>query len=92
MNANIPKYMNIKDFCKYSGYTRYQFMRMADRAKLELKAIGQFRMVNVQEALAAFEALPDKYREVPANLNPGVSTYEDSEILNEQAEQMEAGE
>ena len=48
MNANLPKYMSIKDFCKYSGYSRYQFMRLSHRANLELKVLGQFRMVNVQ--------------------------------------------
>ena len=88
--------MSIKDFCKYSGYTRYQFMRLADMANVELKVVGQFRMLNVQEALAAIEALPDKYREVPANLNPGVNdadfTDEAREFLSEATEQMEAGE
>ena len=96
MNANIPKYMSIKDFCKYSGYSRYQFMRMAYRANLELKVLSNYRMVNVQEALAAFEALPDKYREAPVNLNPGRSdadfTDETREFLSEATERMEAGE
>ena len=58
MNANMPKYMSIQDFCKYSGFSRYQFMRMAEKANIKLKVLGTFRMVNVQEAFAGIEALP----------------------------------
>jgi hypothetical protein len=70
MNANLPKYMNIKDFCTYSGFSNYQFMRLADRAHLKLKQLGRMRLVDVREALAAIEALPGADKEVPVNLDP----------------------
>jgi hypothetical protein len=70
MSENLPKYMNIGDFCAYSGFSRYQFMRLADKANLTIRALSRDhrnRMVDVQEALAAIEALPDADREVPVN-------------------------
>jgi hypothetical protein len=71
MNANLPKYMPIGDFCKYSGFSRYQFMRLADKASIKiipLTADRRSKMVDVQAALAAIEALPDADKEVPVNL------------------------
>jgi hypothetical protein len=70
MNANLPKYMSIGDFCAYSGYSRYQFMRLADKANLPVKQLGRFKLIDVQQALAAFENLPDAVKEVPVNLQP----------------------
>jgi hypothetical protein len=67
MSDTLPKYMSIGDFRAFSGFSRYQFMRVADKANLPIKALGRFRMVDVQEALAAIEALPDADREVPVN-------------------------
>jgi len=96
MNAHLPKYMSIQDFCKYSGFSRYQFIRMVTKANIKLKVLGTFRMVNVQEALAAIEALPDADREVPVNLNPNgaipAGENEAREMLDETTERMEAGE
>ena len=71
MNAQLPKYMSIKDFCAYSGFSRYQFMRLADKAGIPIRSITadiRSRMVDVQEALRAIENLPDKDREVPCNV------------------------
>jgi hypothetical protein len=75
MNANLPKYMSIKDFCAYSGFSRYQFMRLADRAGIPVRSLasetgGDWRskMVDVQQAIAAVEALPEADKEVPINL------------------------
>ena len=68
MNAPLPKFMTIGDFCAYSGFSRYQFVRMADKANLRVKALGRFRLVDVREALAAIQALPDAEREIPVNL------------------------
>jgi len=70
MGESLPKYMNIQDFCAYSGFSRFQFMRLADKANLTIRALSsdrRSRMVDVQEALAAIEALPDADREVPIN-------------------------
>ena len=69
MNANLPKYMTIKDICAYTGYSRYQFMRLADRARIPTQRgrDGRSRVIDVQQAIAAIEALPDEYREVPVN-------------------------
>ena len=78
MNANLPKYMTIKDFCHYTGFSRYQFLRLAYKANVTIKQLGpghiedwRTKMVDVQQALAAIEALPEADREVPVNLNPG---------------------
>jgi hypothetical protein len=71
MNAQLPKYMSIKDFCSYSGFSRYQFMRLADKAGIPIRSITadiRSRMVDVQEALRAIENLPDADKEVPCNL------------------------
>jgi hypothetical protein len=75
MNANLPKYMSLKDFCAYSGFSRYQFSRLAFKAGVVIKQIGpghiadwRTKMVDVQAALAAIEALPDADKEVPVNL------------------------
>jgi hypothetical protein len=62
MNANLPKYMSVKDFCDYTGFSRYQFMRLAGRAGVSIKALGEdwrSKMVDVQKAIAAIEALPE---------------------------------
>lgn len=40
MNATLPKYMSIKDFCAYTGFSRYQFMRLADKAGVSVKSLG----------------------------------------------------
>ena len=32
MNAKLPKYMSIKDFCAYTRFSRYQFIRLAGKA------------------------------------------------------------
>ena len=75
MNAALPKYMCIRDFCAYTGFSRYQFMRLADRAGITVKSLGtekgqdwRMRMVDVQAALAAIEALPGADKEMPINL------------------------
>ena len=70
MSENLPKYMNIQDFCAYSGFSRFQFMRLADKANLTIRALSsdrRSRMVDVQEALAAIENLPEADREMPVN-------------------------
>ena len=62
MNAQLPKYMSIKDFCAYSGYSRYQFLRLAKKAGISIKYLSddwRSKMVDVQKALAAIEALPE---------------------------------
>ena len=74
MNANLPKYMSIGDFCAYTGFSRYQFMRLADKAKLTiipLTADRRSKMIDVQQAIAAFEALSEADKEVPVNLSQG---------------------
>jgi hypothetical protein len=71
MNVGLPKYMNIGDFCKYTGFSRYQFMRLADKAGIRLRDLtGDVRskMVDVQEALSAIDNLPDGDKEMPVNL------------------------
>jgi hypothetical protein len=76
-----PKFMTIGDFCAYSGLSRYQFMRMADQANLRIKALGRFRLVDVREALAAIQALPED-KEEPQTLTawrPSVMREEEAE-------------
>jgi hypothetical protein len=74
MNAQLPKYMPIRDFCAFSGFSRYQFMRLvnkADKAGISIKSLGddwRSKMVDVQKAIAAIEALPEADKEVPVNL------------------------
>jgi hypothetical protein len=71
MNAQLPKYMSIKDFCAYSGFSRYQFMRLADKAGIRVRSISsdyRTKWINVQEALHAIENLPEADKEVPCNL------------------------
>jgi hypothetical protein len=87
MNANLPKYMSIKDFCSYSGFSRYQFMRLAFKANITIKYIGfetnsdwRSKMVDVQAALAAIEALPDADKEVPVNLQTAPSTAQNCAV------------
>ncbi|PWT92063.1 MAG: hypothetical protein C5B54_04170 [Acidobacteria bacterium] len=73
--------MSIKDFCAYSGFSRYQFMRLADKAGIHIKAISadmRSRMVDVQEALRALENLPEADKEVPINLPETSSTVPDT--------------
>ena len=40
MNATLPKYMSIKDCCAYTGFRRYRFMRLADKAGVSVKSLG----------------------------------------------------
>jgi len=71
MNAPLPRFMSIKDFCAYSGFSRYQFLRLAKKANIPIRAISpdmRSRMVDVQEALRAIENLPDRDKEVPVNM------------------------
>jgi hypothetical protein len=71
MNVSLPKYMSIGDFCKYSGFSRYQFMRLADKAGvtiIPLTADRRSKMVDVQEALRKFEALAEADKEMPVYL------------------------
>ena len=75
MNAQLPKYMTIKDFCAYSGFSKYQFLRFAQKTNLSIKDLGtgmgndwRGHIVDVQKALAAIEALPEADKEVPVNL------------------------
>jgi hypothetical protein len=73
MNAQLPKYMSIKDFCAYTGFSRYQFMRLAYKANIPVKVLGnsedwRSKMVDVQQAIAAIEALPEADKEVPVYL------------------------
>jgi hypothetical protein len=97
MNANLPKFMTIKDFCQYSGFSRYQFMHLAYKANVTIKQLGpghvedwRSKIVDVQEALAAIEALPEADKEVPVNLNPGRNAVGRDEA--DETEQMAAGE
>jgi hypothetical protein len=71
MNAPLPKYMSIKDFCAYTGFSRYQFLRLAQKANIPIRAITpdiRSRFVDVQEAIRIIESLSDADREVPVNL------------------------
>jgi hypothetical protein len=75
MNAQLPKYMSLKDFCAYTGFSRYQFMRLAFKAGVVIKKIGpghiedrRTKIVDVAEALRAIEGLPETDKEVPVNL------------------------
>jgi hypothetical protein len=75
VNAQLPKYMSVKGFCQYSGFSRYQFMRLAFKTGVVIKKIGpghiedwRTKMVDVAAALAAIENLPEVDREVPMNL------------------------
>jgi hypothetical protein len=68
MTAQLPKFMSIKDFCAYTGFSRFQFMRLADKARIPIKMISpdmRSRMVDVAAALNAIENLPDADREEP---------------------------
>jgi hypothetical protein len=86
MNANLPKFMSIKDFCAYTGYSRYQFMRLADRARIPTQqgSDGRSRVVDVQQAIAAIEALPEEHKEVPRYLRPGCAVQ-----LSEETQEAE---
>ena len=71
MNATLPKYMNFQDFCKYSGFSLFQFRRLADKAGIPILVLTpdrRSRFVDVQKALAAIEALPEADKEVPVYL------------------------
>ena len=75
MSAPLPKFMTIKNFCLFSGFSKYQFWRFAKKTNLTIKDLGtgmendwRGLMVDVQQALAAIEALPDADKEVPVNL------------------------
>jgi hypothetical protein len=77
MNAQLPKYMTVKGFCQYTGFSRYQFWRFAGKTNLSIKDLGtgmgrdwRGLMVDVAEALAAIEALPEADKEVPMYLQP----------------------
>lgn len=54
--AELPEKMSIQAFCAYTGMNRYHFRRFADRANLTLESVGNFKIVDVQEALVAMEA------------------------------------
>ena len=108
MNANLPQYMTIKDFCQYSGFSKYQFWRFAQKTNLSIKDLGtgmgrdwRGLMVDVRAALRAIEALPEADKEIPINLNPGVSANATNvtpqqnvavAVMEQETEQMEAGE
>jgi hypothetical protein len=75
MNAQLPKFMTIKDFCNYTGFTKYQFWRFAKKTNLSIKDLGtgmgndwRGLIVDVAAALAAIEALPECDKEAPINL------------------------
>jgi hypothetical protein len=96
MNANLPKFMSIKDFCAYTGFSRYQFMRLAFKANITVKYIGfetnsdwRSKMVDVAAALAAIEALPDADREVPVNLQAAASTGANASVEDTSQESQE---
>jgi hypothetical protein len=83
MNTNLPKYMTVKDFCQYSGFSKYQFWRFARKTNLPIKDLGtgmgndwRGHLVDVQAALAAIDALPDADKEVPVNLEQTASAAE----------------
>jgi hypothetical protein len=100
MNAQRPKYMTIKGFCQYSGFSKYQFFRLARKAGISIKDLGtgmgndwRGHIVDVQEALAAIDALPEADKEMPINLQPSpADPAEDAAEETQTAEETEAAE
>jgi hypothetical protein len=79
MDPTIPRYMNIRDFCKYSGLTRWQFRSFADRHRLRLVEQGKAKMVDVQEAMALLprlvsdQQIPDRRAELVERLKAALA-------------------
>jgi hypothetical protein len=54
----IPKYMNIGDFCRYTGLTRWHFTRLSERYHLTLIQQGLHKMVDVEQVMALLAIQP----------------------------------
>jgi hypothetical protein len=53
-----PRYMTIKEFCKYTGLSRWQFQRIADRYRIRLTPSGVSKLVDVETTMALLSNLP----------------------------------
>ena len=86
MNAALPKYMTVKDFCCIPGFPDTNSCVWPFKAGVVIKRIGpghiedwRSKMVDVAAALAAIEALPEADKEVPMNLQAGAVAQEETE-------------
>ena len=48
----FPKYMSIQAFCKYSGVDYQTFRKMADKNDFPLRRLGNFKLLDVEQAMA----------------------------------------
>jgi hypothetical protein len=56
---DIPQFMNIGEFCKHIGMSRWYFMRISDRYRLSLKPRGTAMLVEVEPTIKILATVPD---------------------------------
>jgi hypothetical protein len=77
----IPKYMTIGQFCKYSGLSRWHFMRIADKYRLPLTQQGVSKLVDVEQVMALLANLPRVEQQLVPDRWPGVQVERVRELL-----------
>jgi hypothetical protein len=57
-SMDIPQFMNIGEFCKYTGLSRWHFMRLRDKHHLPMRPRGTAMLVEVEPAIKALATVP----------------------------------
>jgi hypothetical protein len=47
-----PKYMSVDVFCRFSGISPHCFRKMVEKNDFQMRRLGNFKIVDVEEALA----------------------------------------
>jgi hypothetical protein len=54
-----PKFMSIRAFCKYSGVDYQTFRKMAEKNNFPLRRLGNFKLLDVEQAMAMVQREAD---------------------------------
>jgi hypothetical protein len=55
---DIPQFMNIGEFCRYTGLSRWHFMRICDRYHVPLRPRGGSKSLEVEPTIKVLATVP----------------------------------
>jgi hypothetical protein len=55
---DIPQFMNIGEFCKYTGLSRWHFMRLCDKYQFPMRPRGTSLLLEVEPTIKVIAKVP----------------------------------
>ena len=56
---DIPQFMNIGEFCKYTGLSRCHFMRLSDKFQFPVRPRGTSLLLEVEPTIKVIATVPN---------------------------------